>query len=136
MDLGIAGRKAIVCGASRGLGYACAAALLREGVDVLIVARGQDALAKAASALNAMGASKAQGVAADVASEEGRKLILAANDQVAMLPRFANACVARCPRIASAIPKNSAPRAHSYAANMAATSRGRTFCSTAANIAA
>ena len=39
MDLGIAGKKALVCGASAGLGYACAEALAREGVEVVIVAR-------------------------------------------------------------------------------------------------
>ena len=39
MDLGIKGRRAIVCGASRGLGYGCASALVREGADVVIVAR-------------------------------------------------------------------------------------------------
>lgn len=39
MDLGIKGRRAIVCGASRGLGYGCAQALIGDGVDVTIVAR-------------------------------------------------------------------------------------------------
>ena len=39
MDFGIAGRKAIVCAASKGLGRACAMALAREGVDVVITAR-------------------------------------------------------------------------------------------------
>ena len=48
MDLGIAGKKALVCGASTGLGYACAQALVREGVDVLIVARTEAPLLAAA----------------------------------------------------------------------------------------
>ena len=48
MDLGIKGRKAIVCAASQGLGRACARALAREGVDVLINARGADELAATA----------------------------------------------------------------------------------------
>ncbi|HYC65431.1 MAG TPA: 3-oxoacyl-ACP reductase, partial [Reyranellaceae bacterium] len=39
MDLGLRGRKAIVCAASRGLGKAAAASLAREGVDLTIVAR-------------------------------------------------------------------------------------------------
>ena len=39
MDLGISGRKALVCGASAGLGYACAEALAREGVELVIAAR-------------------------------------------------------------------------------------------------
>ena len=49
MDLGIAGKKALVCGASAGLGYACAQALVREGVDVLIVARTEGPLLAAAA---------------------------------------------------------------------------------------
>jgi 3-oxoacyl-[acyl-carrier protein] reductase len=48
MDLGIKGRKAIVCAASQGLGKACALALAREGVDVLINARNAEALAETA----------------------------------------------------------------------------------------
>ena len=44
MDLGIAGKRALVCGASKGLGYGCAQALVREGVNVVIVARGAEAL--------------------------------------------------------------------------------------------
>lgn len=47
MDLGIANRWALVCGASRGLGFGCAQALLQAGVNVVIVARGADALATA-----------------------------------------------------------------------------------------
>ena len=45
MDLGIAGKWALVCGASRGLGFGCAAALVQEGVNVLVVARRPDVLA-------------------------------------------------------------------------------------------
>ena len=48
MDLGIRGRKALLSGASRGLGKACALALAREGVDVTIVARTRDALERTA----------------------------------------------------------------------------------------
>ncbi len=44
MDLGIKGKTALVCGASRGLGKACAFALAREGVDLTIVARTRDVL--------------------------------------------------------------------------------------------
>ena len=51
MDLGIAGKWALVCGASKGLGLGCAQALAREGVNVLIVARGADVLQKAATEL-------------------------------------------------------------------------------------
>ncbi|MDH1660082.1 SDR family NAD(P)-dependent oxidoreductase, partial [Stenotrophomonas sp. GD03777] len=48
MDLGINGRWALVCGASKGLGLGCARALVREGVNVVIVARGEAALQVAA----------------------------------------------------------------------------------------
>ena len=44
MDLGIHGKKALVCGASSGLGHACAQALVQEGVHVVIVARTQGPL--------------------------------------------------------------------------------------------
>ena len=55
MDLGIKGRKALVCGASAGLGYACAEALVREGVHVVIVARTEGPLREAAARLQAQG---------------------------------------------------------------------------------
>ncbi len=57
MDLGIAGRWALVCGASRGLGFGCAQALVREGVNVVINARNADALQQAAITLRAGDAS-------------------------------------------------------------------------------
>ena len=78
MDLGIAGKQALVCGASAGLGYACAQALVREGVDVLIVARTEAPLLAAAERLRSMGAGAVQCVAADVTTEAGRARIFAA----------------------------------------------------------
>lgn len=78
MDLGIAGKKALVCGASAGLGYACAKALAAEGVDVLIVARTEGPLIQAAAYLNALGAGHAQALVADVTAEAGRARIFAA----------------------------------------------------------
>jgi len=75
MDLGIAGKKALVCGASAGLGYACAQALVREGVDVLIVARTEAPLLAAAEHLRQMGAGAVQCVAADVTTDAGRAQI-------------------------------------------------------------
>jgi 3-oxoacyl-[acyl-carrier protein] reductase len=78
MDLGIKGRRAIVCGASRGLGYGCASALVAEGADVLIVARTEAALNAAASALNERGPGKARGIVADVTTDAGRAALLAA----------------------------------------------------------
>ena len=44
MDLGLKGKRAIVCASSRGLGFACASALAREGADVVINGRDGDAL--------------------------------------------------------------------------------------------
>jgi len=77
MDLGIKGRKAIVCAASKGLGKGCAQALAREGVDLTICARGKDALEATARELSALGA-KVTPVVCDVTTEEGRKALLAA----------------------------------------------------------
>lgn len=77
MDLGIRGKKAIVCAASKGLGKGCAQALAREGVDLTICARGKDALEATARELEALGA-KVTPVVCDVTTEEGRKTLLAA----------------------------------------------------------
>jgi 3-oxoacyl-[acyl-carrier protein] reductase len=77
MDLGIAGKKALVCGASAGLGYACAQALVREGVFVVIVARTPEPLAQAAINLRALGGGQVATVAADVTTAEGRARIFA-----------------------------------------------------------
>jgi len=80
MDLGIAGKTALVCGASKGLGYGCAEALVREGVNVVIVARGTEALEAAARALaEAAGPSHpfVKPVAADITTEAGRAAVFA-----------------------------------------------------------
>ena len=62
MDLGISGRWALVCAASKGLGKGCAQALVQEGVNVVITARGVDALQATAAELRALGARAAPGV--------------------------------------------------------------------------
>ena len=54
MDLGIAGRWALVCAASKGLGKGCATALAKEGVNVVITARGDEALQATAAELRAL----------------------------------------------------------------------------------
>ena len=77
MDLGIAGRKAIVCASSRGLGFACAKALAEAGCEVVINGRNEAQLATATAALKKIGA-KVIPVAADVASPEGQKALFAA----------------------------------------------------------
>jgi 3-oxoacyl-[acyl-carrier protein] reductase len=79
MDLGIAGKWALVCGASKGLGLGCAQALAREGVNVLINARGAEALEHAASKIRAESDRFALGsvvcVAADITTEAGREAV-------------------------------------------------------------
>ena len=75
--MAIAGKKALVCGASAGLGYACAQALVREGVYVVIVARTPEPLAQAAINLRALGGGQVATVAADVTTAEGRARIFA-----------------------------------------------------------
>jgi 3-oxoacyl-[acyl-carrier protein] reductase len=81
MDMGIAGKWALVCGASKGLGLGCAQALLREGVNVLIVARGAEVLQQSAARLMADSARPAaagvQSVAADITTTEGRAAVFA-----------------------------------------------------------
>ena len=78
MDLGIAGRKAIVCASSRGLGRACATSLAGEGVAVTINGRDQTVLDAAAVAIREMSGSEVTAVAADVTTEEGRQALLTA----------------------------------------------------------
>jgi 3-oxoacyl-[acyl-carrier protein] reductase len=77
MDLGISGKKAIVCAASKGLGKGCAKALAREGVHVTICARGAATLDATARELRATGANVTP-VVCDVTTEAGRKALLAA----------------------------------------------------------
>lgn len=78
MDLGIKGRKAIVCAASKGIGRACAMSLAREGVEVLITARGVEALEATAADIRAATGAIVHTVAGDVTTKEGRAAILAA----------------------------------------------------------
>src|SRR5579859_2597476 len=78
MDLGIKGRKAIVCGASAGLGRATATALAHEGVSVVIAARDEARLRKAADEIAADSGGDVRPVAADVTTEAGRAAVLAA----------------------------------------------------------
>jgi len=79
MDLGIKGRKAIVCASSRGLGFACAQALAREGVDVTLNGRNKDALDAAVAQIRESGAAGTiSGVVADLNTAEGREALVAA----------------------------------------------------------
>jgi 3-oxoacyl-[acyl-carrier protein] reductase len=78
MELGIKGRKALLSGASRGLGRACALALAQEGVDVTIVARRTDVLEQTAAEIKAATGVKVTPVAGDIATSEGRAAALKA----------------------------------------------------------
>src|SRR5204863_8972474 len=77
MDLGIRGKTALVCAASKGLGRACAFSLAREGVDLVITARGRDALEATAQELKKFGG-KVTTVVGDITTDEGRRAALAA----------------------------------------------------------
>ena len=72
MDLGLRGKTALVCGASRGLGKACAFALAREGVDIALVARTRDALETAGAEIAQATGVKVKTVAADLTTGGGR----------------------------------------------------------------
>ncbi|MBQ1766060.1 MAG: SDR family NAD(P)-dependent oxidoreductase, partial [Aquincola sp.] len=86
MDLGLAGKWALVCAASKGLGRGCAEALVREGVNVTITARGEEALQATAAALRALNpAVQVKAVAGDITTADGRAQALAACPQVDIL---------------------------------------------------
>src|SRR5499426_3287940 len=78
MDLGIAGRKAIVCASSRGLGRACASALAEAGCDVVVNGRDAARVETTAAEIRAATGAKVRAVTADVATPEGQKALFAA----------------------------------------------------------
>ncbi|MFC7513586.1 SDR family oxidoreductase [Herbaspirillum sp. GCM10030257] len=85
MDFGIAGKHALVCGASKGLGRGCAEALAGEGVHVTLVARTQDALEATAAEIRQKTGVTVNAVACDITTPEGRDKALAACPQVDIL---------------------------------------------------
>jgi len=85
MDLGIEGKWALVCAASKGLGKGCAQALVREGANVVITARGAETLEATAAELRTLGRGEVRAVAGDIATEAGRAAALAACPQVDIL---------------------------------------------------
>ena len=86
MDLGIAGKWALVCAASKGLGKGCAQALVREGVHVVVTARGRETLEATAAELRALNPGvEVRAVAGDITTPEGRAAALAAAPQVDIL---------------------------------------------------
>src|SRR5215468_10714683 len=78
MDLGIAGRKAIVCASSKGLGRACALKLAEAGCEVVVNGRTKDVLEATAADIRKATGAKVTAVAADVATPDGQKALFAA----------------------------------------------------------
>ena len=78
MDLGIAGRRAIVCASSRGLGRACAQALAEEGASVVVNGRDAARLEASAAEIRARTGAEVTSVVADLCTEDGRETLLAA----------------------------------------------------------
>ena len=85
MDLGIAGKKALVCAASKGLGRGCALALARNGAVVTITARNRAALDAAAHEIASETGAVVKAVAGDITTPEGRAAALAACPEVDIL---------------------------------------------------
>jgi len=78
VDLGIAGRKALVCAASKGIGRGCAEALAREGAEVTILARTESAVRQTAEEIGAVAGRPVHWLACDITTPEGRAAALAA----------------------------------------------------------
>src|SRR2546422_1358739 len=76
MDLGIRGKTALVCAASKGLGKGCAASLAAEGVNLVITARGREALEVTAAELRERFGIEVTAVPGDISTEEGRQAAL------------------------------------------------------------
>ncbi|MCI4431046.1 MAG: SDR family oxidoreductase [Burkholderiales bacterium] len=85
MDLGLTGKWALVCAASKGLGKGCAQALVNEGVNVVITARGDEALQATAAELRALQRGEVRAVSGDITTPQGRASALAACPRVDIL---------------------------------------------------
>ncbi len=85
MDLGIRGRRALVCAGSKGLGRGCAEALAAAGVDLVLNARGAGALAATAAAIRAAHGVAVTEAAADITTDTGRRAVLEAAGAVDIL---------------------------------------------------
>ncbi|MCV2890596.1 SDR family oxidoreductase [Ruegeria aquimaris] len=85
MDLGIAGKRALVCASSKGLGLGCAQALAAAGVDLVMNARGAEALEAAAEAVRAAHGVKVTTVACDVTTQAGQAQVIEAAQGVDIL---------------------------------------------------
>ena len=85
MDLGIRGKRALVCAASKGLGRGCAIALAEAGVDLVLNARGAEALEQTAAAIRAAYGVTVETVAADITTDAGRAAVLAVAGELDIL---------------------------------------------------
>ncbi|WP_456389331.1 SDR family oxidoreductase [Profundibacter sp.] len=85
MDMGITGKRALVCASSKGLGRGCAEALAAEGVNLVLNARTQGPLEETAEAIRAKYGVKVVTVAADITSPEGQTAVLAVAGDVDIL---------------------------------------------------
>ncbi|MDA8986148.1 SDR family oxidoreductase [Luminiphilus sp.] len=85
MDLGIRGRRALVCASSKGLGKGCAEALAGEGVDLVLNARGAESLEATAANIRATYGVSVVAVAADITTEAGQAAVLDAAGDVDIL---------------------------------------------------
>ena len=109
MDLGIKGKSALVCAATKGLGKGCAMALAREGVNLVITARGEEALEATAEELRRLelagSGAKVVAVAGDITTPDGRAAALAACPQPDILVNNAGGPPpGRLPRLGRATP--------------------------------
>ncbi|KDB04563.1 3-oxoacyl-ACP reductase [Defluviimonas sp. 20V17] len=85
MDMGIRGKRALVCASSKGLGRGCAEALAAEGVDLILNARGAEALEATAEEIRSTFGVNVTAVAADITTEDGRTKVLEAAGDVDIL---------------------------------------------------
>ncbi|KGB81595.1 MAG: SDR family oxidoreductase [Pseudomonadota bacterium] len=85
MELGIAGKRALICASSKGLGLGCARALAEAGANIVMNARGEEALALAAEGIRSTCEVEVTAVAADITTEEGRAQVLQAAGDVDIL---------------------------------------------------
>ncbi len=85
MDLGLQGKWALVCGASSGLGMACAMSLAREGVNVVMAARTEQTLLESAAQIRAATGGNVLPIVADVAKQEDRLRLVQSAPQIDIL---------------------------------------------------
>ncbi|MFV1528988.1 SDR family oxidoreductase [Phaeobacter sp. JH20_36] len=85
MDLGLSGKRALVCASSKGLGLGCAEALAEAGVDLVMNARGEEALLASAQSIRDVHGVNVETIAADITTEAGQAEVIAAAEGVDIL---------------------------------------------------